>query len=157
MASLGKKFNGKSICQDFCHGSIRSFELSLRLDEPGLAPPYPFALWKRFGRLCMQAVILSKHSSLSATTKVASRILELETTASCLVLGTLNAPSSPTLSSTSLTYSFAAGSSSPVRAFLFVWMRSCLLSRAALVLARLASISSFSALSRAASALALWI
>jgi hypothetical protein len=54
-------------------------------------------------------------------------------------------------------YSSATGSSSPVNTFLFVWIRSCLLSRAALVLARLASISSLSALSRAASALALWI
>ena len=56
-------------------------------------------------------------------------------------------------------YSLAAvvSSSSPARAFLLVWIRSCLLSRAALVLARLASISSFNARSRWASALALWI
>jgi len=41
--------------------------------------------------------------------------------------------------------------------FLFVWMRSCLRSRAALVLARLASISSLRMRSRCFSALALWM
>ena len=56
-------------------------------------------------------------------------------------------------------YSFFASSSSasPVNAFLFVWIRSCLLSRAALVLSRLACISSFRIRSRCFSALALWI
>lgn len=48
-------------------------------------------------------------------------------------------------------------SSSAVRAAVFALMRSCLLSRAALVFARLASISSLSLSSRAFSALALWI
>jgi hypothetical protein len=47
--------------------------------------------------------------------------------------------------------------SSPAKAFRLVWIRSCLRSRAALVRARLASISSLRARSRAASALALWI
>ena len=54
-------------------------------------------------------------------------------------------------------YSFVCSSTSPVNAFLFVWIRSCLLSRAALVLSRLACISSFRIRSRCFSAFALWI
>jgi len=54
-------------------------------------------------------------------------------------------------------YLVSVGSSSPVKAFRFCCTRSCLLSRAALVFARLASISSLRSLSRAFSAFALWI
>jgi len=55
-------------------------------------------------------------------------------------------------------YSFVStSSSSPVKAFLLVWIRSCRRSRAAFVLARLASISSLRMRSRCFSALALWM
>jgi hypothetical protein len=53
--------------------------------------------------------------------------------------------------------SSSAFSDSPVNAFLLDWIRSCRRSRAALVLARLASISSLRMRSRCFSALALWI
>jgi hypothetical protein len=53
-------------------------------------------------------------------------------------------------------YDFSSGSSS-TKALRLACTRSCRLSRAALVFARLASISSLSTLSRCFSALALWI
>ena len=54
-------------------------------------------------------------------------------------------------------YAFSSSSSSASRANRFWLTRSCLLSRAALVFARLASISSLRTFSRCFSALALWI
>ena len=54
-------------------------------------------------------------------------------------------------------YFVSVSSSSPNCAFCLAITLSCFLSRAALVFARLASISSFRTLSRAFSALALWI
>ena len=67
-------------------------------------------------------------------------------------------PPCPDPANTAITrHYFFTSSSSPYWAFLFVVIRSCLLSRAALVLSRLACISSFTIRSRCFSALALWI
>jgi hypothetical protein len=95
---------------------------------------------------CMLALI---GHLLTTTSKSLTECLKSSMNEVCSV------QSSPPLRSIN-SYSLVS-SSSPAKALRLVWILSCLLSLAAFVFARLASISSLSILSRCFSALALWI